>query len=111
MHRPRFIVRENEGHRINLNSPTMARDLRLITEVMVIDRDYCHKVVWSSESTVMRHNERRFQINRRGQPKRWRNKVRHATARSWPLTRKREYAERLAAELNAKDEAWMAANV
>lgn len=42
---PRFIVRENSGYAI-LDQGRQGYALR--TEIMVMDRGYCHNVVWSS---------------------------------------------------------------
>lgn len=42
----------------------------------------------------------------RGRGKGWTTK--YATARLWPTVRARRYAKKLARELNAEDEAWLA---
>ena len=43
----RFIVRENSGYAIHPGA-TQAGNAKLRTEVMVLDRAYCHRVIWSS---------------------------------------------------------------
>src|SRR5262249_18441006 len=101
---PRFIVRESSGY--SMNGTTNARQARLVTEVLVLDRAYCHKVVWSSLTTVMSERRYYFTTGGRHRPnRRWRAKARTLTARAWPLERRRRYAAELAERLNAEDAA------
>ncbi len=76
----RFYVHESVGY-----MQTGDRAGRPVTEVMVLDRAYCHRVVWSSYTTtyLTRHRKR-------------------VTARRWPLRLRRAHAAALAARLNAE---------
>lgn len=98
MHDPRFIVRESAGYAI-----TTVGVSRWVTEVLVIDRAYCHRVVWSSLTTVMEKRYPRYGIGTLGQRIRKGFQLKYATARFWPLAKRREYAADLAARLNAEN--------
>jgi hypothetical protein len=101
----RFIVAESSGYTISANAnASRTPNSRLITEVMVLDRGYCHRVVWSSLSTLMTARYRCFTASHKGGPKRWVDKENVVTARRWPLVKRRRYAADLAARLNAEDD-------
>jgi hypothetical protein len=96
----RFVVRESTGYKI-----TEGKGGSLTTEVLVLDRGYCYRVVWSSLTSVMTRKKGYF-----SRPNPWRNPVWRmlpykATARRWPLAERRAYARDLAAKLNAEDAA------
>lgn len=102
----RFIVAESSGYTISDNAnASRTPNSRLITEVMVLDRGYCHRVVWSSLTTLMTAHYRCFTAPRKGGPKKWVDKTNEVTARRWPLEKRRQYARDLAARLNAEDRA------
>ena len=91
----RFIVRETSpGYRI---TPTVsgqkAGSLKPLPEILVIDRAYCHRVVWSSWQALTYGT--------------WgtRGRKQGGTPRRWPLTQTRAYAAELAANLNGRDDA------
>jgi len=76
---PRFIVREGSGY---------AADKKPLVEVMVVDTDYCWRVVWSSATTITS----RYSNGQR------------ARANRWPLPLQRDFARALANHLNAGGE-------
>lgn len=89
----RFVVVESSGYRINL--PIHDRDTpngRLVTEVLVLDRDDCHAVVWSSEHAA---------VKRERWKGRYHNGFKLAYYRNLPLVERRAAALELAATLNA----------
>ena len=79
----RFYVLERAGYLSD--SP----DAAVITVVMVLDSDYCHRVVWSSYRTPTIKMFTGRQIG---------------TARRWPLETRRAFAARLAERLNAGED-------
>jgi len=101
---PRYVIAESSGYPIN-PAGQQAGNSRIVTEVMVLDRAYCHRVVWSSLHTPVKRTYRWFGPNGKGGPKRWRKRHEWRTAFRWPLEQRREYARELAARLNAEDEA------
>ena len=103
MSEPRYIVAESSGYPIAQGQT--AGNQALVTEVMVLDRAYCHKVVWSSLTTVMRVERSYPRLGKRGQPIARKRNAWNGTAWRWPLEQRREYARELAAQLNAEDEA------
>lgn len=97
----RFIVRESSGYRIPPpGSFVKAVHLRPVTEVLVMDRAYCYRVVWSSETTLARRTKS-YDTNWRGN-KHHTQKSWYGTAKTWSLERRREYARELAERLNAE---------
>ena len=104
MSEPRYVVAESSGYPINPESK-QGGSSRIVTEVMVLDRAYCYRVVWSSLHTPVKRTYRWFGSNVKGGPKRWRSRHEWRTAFRWPLEQRREYARELAAQLNAEDEA------
>lgn len=98
MNEPRFIVRESQGYAMNAGRKGV-----LTTEELVLDRGYCHRVVWSSLTSVHESQNRYLSNSQKGGPKTWRKKTWRSTARTWPLERRRRYAADLAARLNAED--------
>lgn len=100
---PRFIVRENTGYRI---APSAQQSRRTATEVMVIDRAYCHKVVWSSESFPVLYEWQGWRISKRT-GKRIKGGItrRISSCREWSVERRRAYAVELCERLNAEDAA------
>jgi hypothetical protein len=81
----RYVVREASGY-------TAGGRPQLITELLVLDSWHGYEVQWSSQTTLARS-------------KYWK----WITAQRWPLTRRRQYAAALAAQLNAEHEAAMLA--
>src|SRR6185437_17016601 len=100
MSEPRFYVLEHSGYPIQPGGIQDSR--RLQTEVLILNRLYCHRVVWSSLTTAERRTYRSPQFGKRGQ--RIADKTKHywSTARQWPLDKRRAYAADLAATLNAE---------
>ena len=96
-HSPRFVVRENTGYRI---TPSGERSSRTATEVMVIDRDYCHRVVWSSETSPVLYKRQRHGRGLLGQRIRKGFDKRVSSCRNWSLARRRTYAAELCDRLN-----------
>lgn len=97
--RDRFYVVESRGYQIDLSGKP-GKWFRG-AEVLVLDRGYCHEVVWSSWSSVMAREERyprRFKSGNCGLV----SKTYHATASHWPLAKARAYAADLAARLNVE---------
>jgi hypothetical protein len=86
----RYYVRESSGYTISLSGQPGGGQGRPITEVLVLDRDLCHRVVWSSVTTVTR--------------KRYANGIwAETTSYQRPLSERRAIAAELAARLNAED--------
>lgn len=99
MSEPRFIVSESSGYP-PIHAAKGGGSARFQTEVMVLDRAYCHKVVWSSLHTPIKRTYRWFGPKRKGGPKGWHQRHEWRTAFRWPLERRREYARELAEQLN-----------
>jgi hypothetical protein len=94
----RYIVAESSGY-------LTASSRAWVTEVMVQDRAYCHRVVWSSLSSPTKQEHRYWRIGRNGRESQWERRVKTNTARRWSLAKRRAYARDLAAQWNAEDEA------
>lgn len=90
---PRFYVRESTGY---LTARGGGSGSRAFTEVMVLDRAYCHRVVWTSAHAV----ERVLHVRASGR-REWYDR----TFRRLPVARSRERAAELAALWNAEDKA------
>jgi hypothetical protein len=99
---PRFVVRENTGYRI---TPSGERSSRAAVEVMVIDRDYCHRVVWSSETSSVPYRRQRHGPGSLGQRIRKGFEKRVSSCREWSVERRRTYAAELCDRLNLEYEA------
>jgi hypothetical protein len=97
--RERFYVVEHSGYAIAAEGKrgVGGRDR---PEVMVCDRVYCHRVVWSSWTTPM-ERVYRYQSRDRERP-RWRTRSHWFTGRQRPLAEAVAYANELAAQLNAE---------
>jgi hypothetical protein len=64
----------------------------------------CHRVVWSSWSSLVERHAMSFTTAGKDRRRRWRKKTWKATARLWPMEASRAYAADLAAQLNAGGE-------
>jgi hypothetical protein len=99
---PRFVVTESSGYPIHATAGDGGGGSPPVTEVMVLDRGYCHRVVWSSLTSIEERSGRFFTNSKKGGPKSWRTKTWKASAWKWPLEKRRRYAADLAAKLNAE---------
>jgi hypothetical protein len=98
----RFVVSESSGYPIHGTTRQTSVHSPAVTEVMVLDRGYCYRVVWSSLTSIEERSGRFFTNSKKGGPKSWRTKTWQASARKWPLAKRRAYAADLAARLNAE---------
>lgn len=89
----RYIVRESSpGYRIDPAATGLPAGNRIPpAEIMVLDRFYCYRVVWSSWSS----RTWGYWYSQRGY------RQRSARPYRWPLPQQRAYAEDLARRLNA----------
>lgn len=105
MKHPRYIVSECSGYPISGSGQT-AGDAKLCTEVLVLDRCYCHRVVWSSLTAWYEHVYRYTKVDRRYDPPRLRPNQAGKKIRPWrtaTLEDTRAFARELCERLNRED--------